>query len=218
MRYDKFLNIAAAWAQLLAGLLLLAFGITLMVKANAGMFPWGVFQHGISVHFNIPFGFSIQVVGIFVIALAYLIGKIKPRFGTIANMILAGFFIDYVFYPIIPEYSILWQQIVMMLASTILCVIGTGIYMSADLGAGPRDSLMMALYIRIKASLRVVRTLLEIFVLIVGYFFGGKVGFGTIFYAVVFGPMLQIFLKLLKLFPINLVRVDILEQKSAKDM
>ena len=213
---ENFLNISVAWIQIIIGFFILAAGITLMLKSDLGMFPWGVFQHGISIQFNIPFGFSIQAAGLFVLAIAYLLGKVKPRLGTLANMILLGYFIDYILYPVIPTYTILWQQIIMMSLSMILCSFGTAVYMSADLGAGPRDSLMMALFLRTKKSLRVVRSALEITVLVIGYFLGGKVGLGTFIFAVSAGPTLQASLKLLKLFPINLIKVDILKQKVSK--
>ena len=213
---ENYFNKSANWFQLIIGLLILAAGMTLMLKAELGMFPWGVFQLGISIQFNVPFGFSTQASGFFVIAIAYLTGKVKPRLGTLVNMILVGFFIDYILYPVIPSYTILWQQIIVMIISILLGSFGTAVYMSADLGAGPRDSLMMALYIRTHKSLRVVRSSLEITVLVIGYFLGGKVGLGTFIFAVSTGPILQASLKLLKLFPINLVRVDILKHRKSK--
>ncbi len=213
---EDFLNKTAGWVQLIVGLLILSAGITLMLKADVGMFPWGVFQLGVSIQLNIPFGVSLQLVGLFVIILAYLVGKVKPRLGTLANMILIGFFIDYIFYPIIPFYTIFWQQIVMMVLSILMSSAGTAVYMSADLGAGPRDSLMMAFYIVTRKSLRVVRSSLKITVLIIGYFLGGKVGLGTLIFAVLSGLILQACLKLLRLLPLNLIRVDILKQRESE--
>jgi len=204
----------ACWVQFIIGIFILAFGVNMMVKADIGMNPWSVFQLGLCNIFHIPFGLSIQIVGFVLIIFSFLIGKIKPRAGTIVNMILGGFFIDNLFYPIIPFVSGLWTQIMLMLIGIIITAIGSALYISADLGAGPRDSLMIAIYFITNKSIGFVRTGLEAIVLLIGFLMGGKVGIGTILFVLLFGAFLQISLKFLKLFPLNVVRVDVLNRKD----
>ena len=199
------------------GLLLMSLGLTLMIKADLGMSPWGVFQLGISYKFGIPFGLGVQIVGFFLLFIAYFLGKIKPKPGTIVNMIIVGIIIDFIFYPVIPFFTILWQQIVFMVLSTFILAAGTSIYMSADLGAGPRDSLMMAIFVITNKSLRFIRTVMEITVLVIGFFIGGKIGAGTVIYALTFGALMHASFKLLKRLPLNLVRIDILKYKETRD-
>lgn len=218
LTFRIFLRNFSCWLQLITGLFFMSFGMTMMVKADIGMSPWGVLHLGTSGQLNIPFGFTTQVVGFLVIVIAYFIGKVKPTAGTIVNMILIGFFIDYIWYPLIPFINVFWEQIVVSLIGIIISGIGTAVYLSADLGAGPRDSLMMALYLMINKSIRFVRTSLEITVLIMGFLLGGKVGIGTLLFALLFGATLQSSLRLLKLFPGNLIKVDILKQKKIKDL
>ena len=95
----------SSWIQLMIGLVFMSLGLTLMIKADLGMSPWGVFQLGISYKFGIPFGLGVQIVGFFLLFIAYFLGKIKPKSGTIVNMIIVGIII-FMRYVIIINFGI----------------------------------------------------------------------------------------------------------------
>lgn len=157
------------------------------------MDPWGCFHVGITRHLPLTLGRVSQGVG-FIIILASLFLHIYPGIGTILNMILIGFFIDLI-NPHIPFMHQLGIQFGMLGFGVLLIGVASGLYINANLGAGPRDSLMLGLSRKTGRSIRLVRNSMEVVVLVSGFLLGGPVGIGTVVYALAIGPCVQFFLK-----------------------
>lgn len=183
-----------AYLQIMVGLFLFATGIVSILKANLGMGPWDVFHVGITHHVPLTLGRINQIVGFTIIIVSMLLG-IYPGLGTILNMIFIGLFID-VINPYVPFMDTLLSQAALLVCSILLIGIASGLYINANLGAGPRDSLMLGLSRKTGKSIRVVRSAMEITVVVVGFFLGGPVGVGTVAFAFGVGPSVQFFLKI----------------------
>jgi uncharacterized membrane protein YczE len=182
-----------AYIQLMVGLLALAFGIVFILKSGLGMNPWNVFHVGITLHLPLTLGRVIQIVGLFLIVISFFLG-VSPGVGTLLCMIFVGIFVDVINPWIPPMNSYVYQGVLLLLG--ILCIgLGTGLYINSNLGAGPRDSLMLALHKKTKKSIQLVRNSIEITVLITGFILGGPFGVGTIAFALGIGPVVQFFLK-----------------------
>jgi len=184
-----------AYIQLIIGLFVFAVGIVSMLKSNLGMGPWSVFHVGITNHLPLTLGRVSQIVGLIVILFS-LFFRIYPGIGTVLNMIVIGFFIDLI-NPYVPSMYNYFSQITMLALGIILIGIGSGLYINANLGAGPRDGLMLGLSKKTGKSIRLIRNSMEITVLITGFFLGGPVGVGTVAFALAIGFSVQFFLKLI---------------------
>jgi uncharacterized membrane protein YczE len=184
-----------SYFQLTTGIFLISLGIVLMLKANLGVGPWSVFYIGISNHLPLTFGRAIQVGGLFMIILALLL-KTYPGMGTILHMFFMGFFIDLI-NPIIPELHFLAYQVAVLVCGTVIFSIGAALYINADHGVGPKDSLVLGICKKTRKSIRLIYNSMEIMALSLGYLLGGPVGIGTIAVALSVGPIIQFFLKFL---------------------
>ena len=187
---DAILREARSWATIGVGFFLFALAIVLRVQAGLGPGPWDVFHVGLSSLLHMSLGRTIQLVGIVVIGASYLFARIKPGWGTLGNMVFIGMFTDWVL-PHVPRMTSLPLQLPMLFAGVFLTGPATAIYFSAGLGAGPRDSLMLALSRLTHRSIRSVRIAIEITVLIGGLLMGGTVGLGTVVTALASGPVIQ---------------------------
>lgn len=183
-------------ARCVFGLLLFGIGIALLIEAELGAAPWDVFHTGVSELTGIGVGNIIILTGI-ALLLLWIPLREQPGLGTILNAVLIGVFVDVVS-PIIPDDSGLLIRSVMMIAGVVAIGIGSGFYIGAGLGPGPRDGLMTGLAKRSigsrKISIRVARTCVEITVLIIGIALGGAVGVGTAAFTLGIGPLVQVFL------------------------
>ena len=206
----------ASWIQLLAGLLLSAMGWTLMLRSQFGMGPWGVFQVALAQHIDISLGFSIQAVGAILLIASFVMARLVPTAGTLANMYLVGVFVDQVWNPYFPEINGFALRFGASILSILIFAVGGAVYLSANHGPGPRDGLMMAIYMRNKISLRRVRSVIEFSVLIVGWLLGGPIGIGTLMFAFLVGPILQYSLEILPRLPIRLDRTTILKGRNGQ--
>lgn len=169
----------------------MSFGIALMIRAELGIAPWEVLHVGLMQNFGLTVGSWSILTGVAVLVGSCLLLKEWPKPGTVINMIIVGVFID-VFLYILPitEYSILsW---VMLLASIVINGYGIGLYIAPGLGAGPRDSLMLALNKITGWKVQRVRILLELAVLLVGWLLGGPVFLGTLIYCIGIGYVVGI--------------------------
>ncbi|MBT9175714.1 MAG: hypothetical protein DDT20_00014 [Firmicutes bacterium] len=173
--------------------------IDVSIKANLGVGAWTVFHLGIAGHSGWTQGQVSQIVGLAIIALSYLLG-IKPAIGTVLNMLLIGWFFDAsVAMRLIPPAPSPAFGLLYLLASTLLMGFGGAMYMSAGLGAGPRDSLMLALIRRTAWPVRSIRTGMEITVLGLGWLLGGPVGLGTLVLSMGLGPAVELFFEFFRL-------------------
>lgn len=190
---------------LLVGLVAFGIGVALMVASGLGLSPWEVLHQGISVRTGIPIGTVSIMLGVVVLLLWIPIGE-RPGIGTVANIALIGSTTN-VTLGILPdlgpftfegtEPADLLARAGFVLGGILVIGVGSGFYLGADLGPGPRDGLMTGLHRRYGWSIRRVRTALEIGVLVVGFLLGGTIGIGTILFAVLIGPLVQLFLGLL---------------------
>jgi len=177
---------------LLAGLVLCGVGIALTVQADLGLGPWDVFHQGVSELTGIPIGTVVILTGATVM-LGWIPLHQRPGIGTIANMVLIGLTADLALL-VLPEPEVLGVRIAFMVAGVLLFGPGSGLYIGAGLGPGPRDGLMTGLAAH-GPSIRVVRTGIELTALGVGLLLGGTVGIGTILFAVTIGPNVQFWLE-----------------------
>ena len=175
------------------GLWLYGLSVALMIRGAIGASPWDVFHQGMALHVPISFGVVMILVSVAVL-LAWIPLRQMPGLGTLANTLLIGPFADLNLALIAtPESLVL--RVVFMLAGVLVCAFATGLYIGAQLGPGPRDGLMTGLARRTGRSIRLVRTLIEISVLLAGVLLGGVFGIGTIVFALGVGPVTQFFLR-----------------------
>jgi len=181
--------------KLIWGLFLYALGSVIIINAHIGYAPWDVFHVGAAKTMGVSVGTVAIVTGIFIGFLIFFLGE-KIGLGTILNMVLIGGFIDIIFsINIIPlARSVPWS-ILMLMVALIMLALGTYFYISAGLGAGPRDSLMVALTRKTGLPIGVCRGMIEVTVVTIGWKLGGMVGIGTIITAFTIGFWIQIIFK-----------------------
>ncbi len=180
--------------QLYVGLVLYGASSSLLVLAGLGLDPWDVFHQGLARHSSLAIGTWAIVVGAFVLLL-WIPLRQRPGFGTLSNVVVVGAVMDAVL-AVAPSPHALGWRVVCLLAGVGLNGVATGAYIGAGLGPGPRDGLMTGLVAR-GHSIRVVRTAIELTVLVTGWLLGGTVGVGTLLYAVSIGPLAHVFIPLL---------------------
>lgn len=187
--------------KLLFGYFLYAIGIMVTINANIGYAPWDIFHTGVSSTTGISLGMINILTGFILLIITVLMGE-KFGIGTIGNMFAIGIFIDLIVHMnFIPKSDNLLLSLFMFISG--LIIICFAIYFSIDtgFGAGPRDSLMVAISRKTKLSIGVSRGLIEFTVAVIGYFLGGMVGLGTAVFVVVIGPIMQNIFKALKFDP-----------------
>ncbi len=178
--------------QLFAGLSLYGFSMGLLVRSTLGLDPWDVFHEGVAKGTSLSFGGVVIVVGVFVLLLWVPLRQ-WPGLGTIANAIVVGVATD-VTLSVLAAPEALAPRAAFLVSGIVLNGLAGALYIGAQLGPGPRDGLMTGLVRRTGWSVRVVRTGLEVTVLVIGFLLGGTVGVGTVLYALAIGPLLQVFL------------------------
>jgi len=180
--------------QLVVGLFFYGIGLALMVRAGIGVAPWDVLSQGIALRTGIPFGLVTNIVGALVLLLWIPIG-VRVGVGTVANVLLIGTSAQ-LGLTFIPQQTVPAIQALVFAGGLALVAVATGIYIGAQLGPGPRDGLMTGLHRRTGRPIWIVRTGIEVAVLIVGVLLGGQFGIGTIAFALLIGPMVNVTLPL----------------------
>ncbi|MEV5137389.1 hypothetical protein AB0K71_09255 [Streptomyces syringium] len=178
--------------QLFIGLALYGCSLSLMVRASLGVNPWSVLYEGLARHTTLSFGAISAVLGVLVLLLWIPLEQ-RPTFGTVANIIVLACSSDLGLL-LIPSHLGLPVRIVLLVCGVLLNGLSVAVYVGARFGPGPRDGLMTGLSAATGRSLRLVRTLMEIAVLAVGWLLGGIVGAGTALYALAVGPTTQFFM------------------------
>jgi uncharacterized membrane protein YczE len=181
---------------LVFGLLLCGTGVALMIDADLGLAPWDVLHQGISIHTGIPIGTVAILVG-FAVLLLWLPLHERYGLGTVLNVLIIGTTID-VLLAVLPDHPPMGVRVTFLVVGTFLFGPGSGFYIGAGMGPGPRDGLMTAIAAR-GHSVRVVRTILELSVLTIGFLLGGSVGIGTLLFALTIGPNVHYWLDRLTL-------------------
>lgn len=181
--------------RLLAGLWLFGAGEALVVHSELGNSPWTVFAEGVSVQTPLSVG-AATVATSFVILLAWIPLRERPGPGTVANAVLVGVAID-VTLELLGGRPSLGLRVAELLGGIALVGVGSGLYLNAAMGAGPRDGLMMGLHRRTGRPVAPLRAGIEISALALGALLGGTVGFGTVAFALLVGPAVAVALRLL---------------------
>jgi uncharacterized membrane protein YczE len=190
-------NFGYRFAKLNLGLFIYGIGIAMMVHASIGVAPWDVLAQGISKQTGISFGQATIAVSIMVL-LSWIPLRVKPGIGSILNGLLLGVYADLML-PLLPELESYWQQLAVFLAGLLIISFATGMYISCDMGKGPRDGLNTGLAQRLKLPFWQARSIVEIAVVSVGFAMGGQVREGTLIFAISIGYLNQLGLRLFKL-------------------
>jgi len=179
--------------QLYCGLVLYGFSSSLLVLAGLGLDPWDVFHQGLSRTIGLAIGTWAILVGA-VVLLLWIPLRQRPGIGTVSNVVLIGLTMDVVLSHVHAPRG-LALRIVCLVCGVFLNGVATGAYIGAGLGPGPRDGLMTGFAAR-GHSIRIVRTAIEVTVLVTGWLLGGTVGVGTVLYALAIGPLAHVFVPL----------------------
>lgn len=184
--------------RLILGLFLFALGVVITLRAELGVSPWDVLHDGMQIQTPLSFGQGVIIIGLILLVGSLLFG-IKPGPGTVANMILIGVFEDLMLATAIGQ-NLEEEALVLRLPIVVIGVLtiglGSALYIGAEMGAGPRDSLMVALSKKFGISTRVARTAVEGSALFGGVLLGGQLGPGTVIFVLTIGPAVQLFFHL----------------------
>jgi len=168
------------------GLMLFGLGEGLLIVSFTGASPWSVLAQGISLNVNLSIGMITFLISISVLILWIPLGQ-KPGMATILNALIIALMIDFCI-KFVPTPSNYYYQVILAIVSVIIVGIGGGIYLVSNLGAGPRDGLMVGLQNKTNLPIALVRATLEITVVSIGWYLGGTVGVGTLLFAFGIGP------------------------------
>ena len=183
----------ARYASLVFGLFIFAVAIVLILESKLGLSPWDVLNQGLAKHSPLSFGMANVAVGVVVLFIGWSLGG-RPGVGTVANAVLVGVFIqlltaidaiDHL------QHDALGVRIALLVAGIVLIGPASAFYIGADLGAGPRDTLMLVGARRTRFRIGIVRATLEICALAVGIVLGGTFGVGTVLFALLIGPIIE---------------------------
>ena len=195
-RFDGMMLLTRRIAQLLIGLFLYGFAIAMMVRAGIGVSPWDVLTQGVALQTGIGFGWVTVIIGALVLLLWIPIRQ-KPGIGTVMNVVIIGPSAE-AGLAVVPLQTELWSQILVFAGGLALLAVATGLYIGARFGPGPRDGLMTGIHRRYGWRIWIVRTSIEVTVLVIGWMLGGTVGVGTLAFALLIGPMVGITLPWLR--------------------
>lgn len=175
--------------QLLIGLLLYGASLAMMVRGALGLAPWDVLHSGFIRHVPMTIGQAVVLFS-FLVLLLWIPLREKPGIGTIANALIVGLAADATLAVMVAPDSP-WLRLALLVGGVVLNGLATALYIGSQFGRGPRDGLMTGLARRTGLSLRLVRTALEVTVVVLGLLLGGVLGVGTVVYALAIGPLAQ---------------------------
>lgn len=178
--------------QLVIGLVLYGVSLALMVRGALGLAPWDVLHSGFIRHVPISLGQAVILFS-FVVLVFWIPLREKPGIGTVANAFLVGLSADATLV-LLAAPEALWARLALLVGGVVLNGLATALYIGSQFGRGPRDGLMTGLARRTGLSLRLVRTVLEVGVVVLGLLLGGVLGLGTLLYALAIGPLAQLML------------------------
>lgn len=211
MLISKGGSLFVRYIRLMVGLFICAVGQNLFLYCDFGMNPWNVFHQGLSIHLPITLGQASQSVGLIIIIVCMFF-KIFPGIATILNMYFIGFFVDLLISSnVMSTPESLVGKLIMCISGVVVLSFGMFMYMNQELGAGPRDGLMLALTQRTRFKVGFIRNAMEITVLIVGVILGGKFGAATVISSVLSGPALQMIFKIFNRNPKELKQENLVD-------
>lgn len=183
-------NTTRRFSQLIVGLTLYGVSMAMMLRSGLGLDPWDVFHQGVQEHWGVSFG-TVVIVTSFAVLLLWIPLRQWPGLGTLLNSVLIGLATDTTL-SVLDAPRNLAARWALLLGGIVANGIAGGLYIGSQYGPGPRDGLMTGLHRRTGLSLRLVRTAIELSVLVAGWLLGGVVGIGTVLYAVLIGPIVQV--------------------------
>ena len=186
----------SAFFYLCIGLTLFGFGEGLLIVSYTGASPWSVLAQGISLNISLSVGIVTFFVSLFALSLWFFLDQ-KPGIGTVLNIIIIAAMIDFSIIFIETPASYV-GQLTMAVVAVLLVGLGSGIYLIANLGPGPRDGLMTGIQRKTNLPIATVRAFLEITVVTIGWYLGGTVGIGTLLFAFGIGPAVALGLFIVK--------------------
>lgn len=179
------------WSFYFLGMTIMSLGISMTIKGQKlGIGPWDVLHIGLYQNLGLTIGSWSVIMGFLIIVSTSVVLKRWPKIGTWINMFFIGTFID-IFNWLLPEVSSLAGQAFIFVAGVVVLTYGVGIYVSSNIGAGPRDSLMLVFVEKFGISINKARTIIEVTVAVLGWLLGGPVGLGTVLIALVSGRLIQ---------------------------
>lgn len=199
-------NLAERLVRCVTGLAFFGTGIAFFVRADLGLAPWDVFHQGVAGQTGQRLGF-VLIVTSFVVLIAWIPLRLRPGIGTLLNAVEIGL-VEVVAQDLIPHQDGLVGRALYVAAGMLLIAAGSGLYIGAELGPGPRDGLMVGLNARYGISIRLARTAVEIVVMVIGVALGGSIGVGTFVFALGIGPLVQVTLRAFKMSPAAVDRAE----------
>lgn len=191
--------------RLIFGLFLYALGVVMQIQAHIGYAPWDIFHVGVSKTIGLSIGQVTILVGLIIVVIDWLL-KERLGIGTIANMLLVGTFVDIIMNTgLIPQMNSMLSGIALLLAGMVVICFGMYFYVGSAFGAGPRDTLMVAINRRLGIPVGAARSLMELTAAIAGWLLGGMLGIGTLIAVAGIGVAIQIVFRLLKFQPKDVV-------------
>ena len=178
--------------QLYVGLVLFGVSMALLVRSRLGNMPWDVLHQGLVRQVGGTIGGWSIAVGALVLLL-WIPLRERPGLGTVSNVVLVGASVDATL-TVLPVAGPMAARVGFMASGIVLNAIATALYVGAHLGPGPRDGLMTGFVRRTGASVRLVKTLIEVTVVLAGWAMGGTLGVGTAVFVLTIGPLVQVFL------------------------
>lgn len=178
------------WFIFMFGLWIFSFGLALTIRAELGVSPWDVLHIGLWLNLGLTIGTWSIITGFVIVAVASILSRTWPKMGTVMNMIFIGVFIDLsLMIPWLQTPSTFAAQLAMLFAGIVINGYGIGLYIAPQCGAGPRDSLMLALTERTGWKVQWIRISMEAVVLTIGWLLGGPVFIGTLCFVIGTGTM-----------------------------
>lgn len=185
--------------QLYFGLSLYGLSTAMFVRADLGADPWNVFHLGVAKLLALDIGTVMIATGALVLLL-WIPLRQRPGLGTISNVVVLGLAADAAL-SVIPTLSDILPRSGLLAGAIVVNAIATAMYIGAGFGSGPRDGLMTGVHARTGWSVRSIRTVIELSVLLIGWLLGGTLGIGTVLYALTIGPLIQLCLPWFRFVP-----------------
>ncbi|VDG98271.1 Uncharacterized BCR, YitT family COG1284 [Lysinibacillus sphaericus] len=179
------------WTFFIVGQMFLSLGIAMTIKGQLlGIGPWDVLHVGLYQNIGLSIGTWSIITGLLIVLITAAAQKKWPKYGTWLNMLLLGTFID-LFNWLLPDVTSIAAQVVFFVTGVVIMSYGIGLYVSPNMGAGPRDSLMLLIVHKFNISVKIVRTSIEVIVALLGWALGGPVGIGTVLIALLIGQFVH---------------------------
>ncbi|MGF7184944.1 hypothetical protein GGQ84_001029 [Desulfitispora alkaliphila] len=179
-------------------LMFMSLGLDILIKASLGVAPWDVLHTGLELHLPFTLGQVMIGAGFFLLMLSWILG-VRPTVASFMNMFFIGFFYDLlVGTQIVPHSQGIWMQVVYLILGINIVAFSTALYISTNMGTGPRDSLMIAINKLTSLRVGMVRTVIEVAAVITGFLLGGIVGLGTLAFSLTIGFTMEMYMNLIE--------------------